>query len=379
MNYRIFLFAFFPLFGQEDSSKPSEYFHLQTKENISPISVEETGSIWIIGKERFPALEGVTCYVAELWDESMRLPHWHPNAAELGYVLSGKIEISLWLSPGESSLFTVGEGMCWFIPQGALHSLNNLGEEKAELLVGFSSDEPQNIDLPVAFNGIPAPLRDAYTSPHSELRKWKGPIDNPLVGKWQAPPSLKEMALASPYQLDFARVTPLFNNSKLGSVIWGVKENWPILQNISILRAHLKPGVARDAIWYPDVGTLYVVSQGKGQFYLIQPGEETKSIEVGPFDYIFVPVGTLHTFLNTSSQDFEVIALFTKEDPHPEVSLAIATSFLPKSIAQAAMTQYSNVQKTGTPLQFLRFQKSKPYLVPIFFKVNQSEDIQNDG
>ncbi len=103
----------------------------------------------------------VTCCALEIWDESMRTVHWHPNASELGYVISGTLEITLWLSPGETSVFTVGEGVCWFIPQGALHSLSNMGKDKAEILVGFSSDLPQNVDLPIAMNGVPVLLRNA--------------------------------------------------------------------------------------------------------------------------------------------------------------------------------------------------------------------------
>jgi oxalate decarboxylase/phosphoglucose isomerase-like protein (cupin superfamily) len=55
----------------------------------------------------------------------MRLPHWHPNASELSYVKIGKVRNYIWLSPGETAVFTVSEGMCWFIPQGALHSLES--------------------------------------------------------------------------------------------------------------------------------------------------------------------------------------------------------------------------------------------------------------
>jgi hypothetical protein len=86
-------------------------------------------------------------------------------------------------------------------------------------------------------------------------------------------------------------VTPLFNDPKLGSVIWGVKSNWSILKNISMLRAHLKPGVARDAIWYPDAGTLYIVSKGTGQFNIVLAGHKPQPFEVKMYDYIFIPAG----------------------------------------------------------------------------------------
>lgn len=340
-------------------------YKLQFNTTIKPTVVENVGSAYVVRKENFPALDGVTCYTVEVWEESMRIPHWHPNAYELGYVVAGTIEIIIWRSPGETSVFTLSEGMCWFIPQAALHSLNNVGKEKATLLVGFGSDSPQDIDLPVAFNGIPAPVRNAYTSPHKELAAWNGVIVNPLVGRCPVDPYINNIITGSPYGFDLAKVTPLFNDPQMGSVIWGVKSNWDILQNISILRAHLKPNIARDAIWYPDAGTLYIVSKGKGQFHIVIAEKTPQPLDVNLFDYIYVPAGVLHTFLNTSSEDFEVIAFFTKADPQPEVSLSVATTFFPGFVSKAAMTQYGSEQKSGDPLKDLKFKTVSPYLLRI--------------
>lgn len=280
-----------------------EAYLLRTKQVISPVAVPYVGAAHIVNKAIFPVLEGVTCYALEIWEECMRLPHWHPNASELGYVVSGAIEVIIWRSPGETSVFTLTEGMCWFIPQSALHSLNNIGREHAQLLVGFSAELPQHTDLPVAFNGIPAPIRNAYTSPHADLQQWTGPFVNPLVGRYSSLPMMHEVITGSPYAFDLAKVTPLFNDPEMGSVTWGVKSNWNILQNISMLRAHLKPGVVRDPIWYPDVGTLYVVAKGKGEFHLIISEHEPEGLPVQLYDYVFVPTGVLHTFINTSATE----------------------------------------------------------------------------
>ena len=347
-------------------SKPTiADYHLSTLAKIKAFSAKEEGKAWVVDKGNFPALENVTCFTLEIWEESMRVPHWHPTAYELGYVVSGSVEIILWRSTGETSLFTLSAGMCWFIPQGALHSLNNIGNSKAELLVAFSSDHPQDVDLPVAYNGIPAPLRNAYTSPHSELKNWSGVIENPLVAKYTPDIAIKNMSIGSPYKFDLARVTPLFSDPMIGSVVWGVKDNWSILQNISVLRAQLKPGVARDPIWYPDAGTLYVVSQGKGEFHIIIPDQNPQPFEINRFDYIYVPVGTLHTFVNNSAEDLELIAFFTQDNPLPEVSLSVATGFFPDSIRRQAMTEYGDERKSGDPLKDLIHTGINPYLLKI--------------
>lgn len=339
-------------------------YHLSLEDTVSPKIINHIGAAYVVDKDNFSALAGITCYTLEIWEECMRLPHWHPNAAELGYVVSGEIEIILWRSPGESAIFTLTAGMCWFIPQGALHSLNNIGRERAKLLVGFSNERPGDIDLPVAFNGIPAPVRDAYTSPHTDLKKWQGVVSNPLLGLCKVDQALHQVITGSPYGFDFAKVTPLFNDVNLGSVIWGVKSNWAILENISILRAHLKPGAARDAIWYPDAGTLYVVSQGSGTFHLTIANLNPLPIQVKQHDYIFVPEGILHTFINTSTaEDFEVIAFFTKADPQPEVSLSVATALFPNSVRKAALTEYGEVRQSSDPLHHLNYTQASPYLL----------------
>lgn len=347
------------------SKNNSASFHLQTTKKLKIFDTKDVGTAYVVSKDNFPALSGVTCYTVEVWEECMRLPHWHPNVCELGYVISGMIEIVIWRSPGESSVFTLGPGMCWFIPKAALHSLNNVSTERAKLLVGFSGELPQDIDLPVAFNGIPAPLRNSYTSPHSELSRWQGPIENPLFGRFTMQPALHQVKTASPYGFDLAQVTPLFNDSKLGSVAWAIKTNWSILEEISVLRAKLQPGVARDAIWYPDAGTLYVVAKGKGKFTIIIANQNPLEINAELYDYIYVPMGVLHTFANTGSDTFEVIAYFTQENPQPEVSLSVATAFFPNNLRRDALTRYGTNDIQEDPLKDMQYTGVSPYLIKL--------------
>jgi oxalate decarboxylase len=349
----------------EPTKVKSSPFLLKTQQVVKRKGLQDQGIAFTVDKNNFPILDGVTCYTLEMWEECMRLPHWHPNATELGYVVSGSIEVLMWRSPGESTMFTLTAGMCWFIPQAALHSLNNVGKTPAKLLVGFSSELPLDIDLPVAFNGIPAPLRDAYTTPHEALRKWQGVVENPLFGRFHMVNAVNEVVTGSPYLFDLGQMTPLFDQKDMGSVVWTIKSNWDILQNISLLRAHLKPGTARDAIWYPDAGTLYVVTQGQGEFHIIPAGQEPVPLQVGYDDYIFVPAGFLHTFINKGKNDFEVIAFFNKENPLPEISLSVSTGFFPRTLRGSSLLEYGSRrdQKQKNPLEHLNFTKQSPYLV----------------
>lgn len=110
--------------------------------------ITKNGVVWEVYPKNFPLIKGVTCFIIEIYDASMRLPHRHPNANELGYLISGKLEIYMRKYTGNASIFTVSPGMCWFIPIGTLHSLNNIGDTTAVMAIGFNNINAQNIDLP---------------------------------------------------------------------------------------------------------------------------------------------------------------------------------------------------------------------------------------
>lgn len=345
------------------------------KYTINPVAevpkhVTPNGNFWEVYPRDFPVLKNTTCFILELFDASMRLPHWHPNANELGYLVSGKIEIYMWKYTGAASIYTVSAGQCWFIPMGALHSLNNIGDKSAVMAIGFDNANAQNVDLPVAFNGIPAPIRTAYTSPHAALRDWRGPTVDPFLGdlpeKFRAD---SDRDLDSPYRIDLGKISPLYDHDKMGNITWAITDNWNILEsgNISILRAKLKPNTARDPIWYPDVNTLYVVTNGQARFTIIIANQEPITFEAGEFTYIYVPIGVLHTFVNESkTHDFEAVAFFDKANPQPEVSLALATNFFPAELRDYALTHYFGVEKSGINLLTdLKSYSATPYIIDL--------------
>ncbi|AYV84547.1 MAG: cupin domain-containing protein, partial [Hyperionvirus sp.] len=228
----------------------------------------------------------------------------------------------------------------------------------------FSQSTHKTVDLPVAFNGIPVPIRAAYTNSHSELLKWKGVIFNPVFAK---SPIRSSEDIASPYRIKLSAITPLFDDKNLGSVIVAVKDNWPIINKISFLRIILKPNTARDPIWWPDVNVLYNVTRGSAQFLVITSGTEPRPFIVNKFDFIFIPMGELHTFSNLADEDFEIVAFFSKDNPQAEVSLLDATAFFPENIANYSLTKYAHCTKSchGTPLKDLKHPKSTPYILRI--------------
>jgi len=99
----------------------------------------------IVTSQNYPSIKGITVFYIEIFEESMRTIHVHANCDEIGYVLDGEIQVFIY-SP-KKVIFKVKKGGSWFIPRGAIHSLNNIGPKNAKLFVGFNSDTPSNYDL----------------------------------------------------------------------------------------------------------------------------------------------------------------------------------------------------------------------------------------
>jgi oxalate decarboxylase len=89
------------------------------------------------------------CEVAlRLGGNGMREPHWHPETAEMGYVLTGRSRMTI-KSPGDgpSSLdtFEIGPGDMYFIPKGYPHHIENLGTDELHFLIFFDRAMPEDI------------------------------------------------------------------------------------------------------------------------------------------------------------------------------------------------------------------------------------------
>jgi oxalate decarboxylase len=81
--------------------------HAFNLEAIKPQAVRNGGSRAMANENNFSILKGMALYSLLLDSGGVREPHWHPNAAELSYCLSGKALMTIF-SPGAGhDTFTV--------------------------------------------------------------------------------------------------------------------------------------------------------------------------------------------------------------------------------------------------------------------------------
>jgi oxalate decarboxylase len=121
-----------------------------------PHRVFKGGREWRVDANRFPISKTVTGVVLELEPGALRELHWHPNADEWQYVLEGRTSVTLFGSHGRYRIETLEQGDVAYIPQGYGHSVENVGDKAARVLIGLNSGTYETIDLSQWIAGNPA-------------------------------------------------------------------------------------------------------------------------------------------------------------------------------------------------------------------------------
>jgi oxalate decarboxylase len=94
--------------------------------------------------------------VLDLEPGALRELHWHPNADEWQYVMLGELSVTLFGSHGRFRVETLDAGDVGYIPQGYGHSIENIGDKPARVLIGLNAGTYESIDLSQWIAGNPA-------------------------------------------------------------------------------------------------------------------------------------------------------------------------------------------------------------------------------
>lgn len=142
-----------PIFISQQEARPASNLAWMTDhfkfniEHVNPQVQSKGGWAKMSNGSLFPALEGLAVFSLLLTKEGVREPHWHPNAHELNYLISGMTRITLLSPNGEVDTFEMKPGDISFLPRGFLHHIENTGKEPAHLAVFFNHSHPSDIGI----------------------------------------------------------------------------------------------------------------------------------------------------------------------------------------------------------------------------------------
>ncbi|MGA7585751.1 MAG: cupin domain-containing protein [Rouxiella badensis] len=130
--------------GGRDDSPLKHHYPLMS---VPPFFESENGSIHIVSSKEFPISQTMTGVIEIMKPGAVREMHWHPNANEWQYYISGKGRMTVFSSHSHAETQEYDATDVGYVPQGFGHYIENIGDEDLKVLVVLDNGIYQDISL----------------------------------------------------------------------------------------------------------------------------------------------------------------------------------------------------------------------------------------
>jgi oxalate decarboxylase len=105
------------------------------------------GTVRISDSTTFPAATTIAAAFVEVEPGGMRELHWHPNANEAQYYISGQARMTVFAADSTAGTFDYQPGDVGFVPRNMGHYIENTGTTKLQLLELWKTDKFSDVSL----------------------------------------------------------------------------------------------------------------------------------------------------------------------------------------------------------------------------------------
>jgi len=283
-------------------------------------------------KSNFPILKGLSLYRLMINAGCFREAHWHANADELGYCLSGTARITIFASGNVHARFSIRAGEMYFVPSGSLHSIENLGSDPVELVITFSHENVEDFGLS-GFIGCmsPAVMGNTWNLDEASLAGLTRSPQSVELGRSSSISPLTESdSYPSPYKFAIESRPPLLANAD-GSAIVARRDTWPALKAQAMYSVRIHGVGMREPHWHPETAELGFVEQGHARMTVQSPDGSAETYELHPGDIYFIPRAYPHHIENLDGTEVHFLIFFDTPDVQ-DIGLTGAIPAFPASI-----------------------------------------------
>lgn len=142
--------------------------------------VVQGGRVRVADTRNFPISTEVAAAHVEVEPGHLREIHWHPNADEWQFYISGKARMTVFAAEGKARTFDFQAGDVGYVPMSMSHFVENIGSEPLQFLELFRSSRFMDVSLAQWMALTPRQLVESHLKIGREaletLRKDKRPI-----------------------------------------------------------------------------------------------------------------------------------------------------------------------------------------------------------
>jgi oxalate decarboxylase len=280
--------------------------------------------------KNFPVSQNIAGVAMALKPGALRELHWHANAAEWAYVISGHCQITVIDFENRVEKADMGPGDVWYFPRGHGHSIQGIGTEECKFILVFDngsfsdfatfsiSDWLAHTPPEVLAKNFKVSSSVFKDFPKKEVYITQGPV--PAAVPADLPPFTQIAA-------------PLTHKYSLGAQrgdVWAggrfqlvSQKQFPISTTMTgALQTLNTGGSMREMHWHPNADEWQYYISGHARMTVFGSNGRSRLEEFGPGDVGYVPQGYGHYIENASDTEPCVTLIVLNSGNYQEISLS---------------------------------------------------------
>ncbi|KMO81911.1 cupin domain-containing protein [Mycolicibacterium obuense] len=280
--------------------------------------VEENdfGSMRRVTADNLPTLKNLSIKRVVLAPGAMRTPHWHANANELTYCVAGTALVSVLDDHSRFANFIVTAGQMFHIDSGALHHIENIGDDTAEFIIAFRNERPEDFGLGATFGAFTdAVLGNTYDLPAADFSTIRrSTVDHKLAGRTGEPEIPASAHFSDPHTFDIEAQAPGLNYAS-GNARFARDQFWPALKDMSMYSLRVTEDGMREPHWHPVTAEMGYVRHGKARMTMMTPDGHLNTWTMTAGDMYFIPRAYPHHIENIGADPWHFLIFFDQPFP----------------------------------------------------------------
>jgi oxalate decarboxylase len=331
--------------------------HATSLDHGEVVEESELGSIVRVTADTFPILNGMSIKRILISPGAMRTPHWHANANELTYCLSGTAVVSVLDSYSKFSSFTISAGEMFHIDSGSLHHIENIGDDVAEFIIAFRSERPEDFSLGASFGAFTdAVLGNTYDLPASDFAGIRrDTVSRGLAARVGDPVVPDSAHFNDPHKFS-VEGQPAAISLMVGSAHLARVQVWPALKDLSMYSLRIREDGMREPHWHPVTAEMGYVHRGSARMTIMGPDGSVDTWRLAKGGVYFIPRAYPHHIEVVGSDDFHFLIFFDQAMPGDIGFRASGSAYSREVLAATFNTHLS-------ALPVLPFTNSDPLIV----------------